>query len=429
MSREVIANKELGLDFSELERILPYPDDIVFKIDGMSAEEYIAALTKEMNSIDFDSIPFDKWDYILAFSLALVEVAGDFFIGDPGFKHSLANKNGPFVKWLDQFHDKIGHAGQPLDYQGTDFGGGGHRARTFGHDSLPLARILYGTKTNEDDSSEINTVKKSYNGILLLRDIISCGFAIYQISSGTFVDCVFTKGGAYKWIVTTVNQNGTPYESCNVFVAVVKYFSHMVADFCSSMSLPIPGFSLLTHWPDRDIEAFAMKLYKNGMNLRTMALGGIPVGITELMMAMYVHLRYSDSDWSQEAIQHKKEKMLLLTHGITTAVNVGKVILTKNPARLNLILVTRTCYLVWKVVTDEMKLTNKAMTKLEMGVVKARIESMQTLILLDRTIYETKQYDRLISETIERLSLQHKQNVDDTKSFDVDFDDIMKNIK
>lgn len=429
MSQGITSAEGSILDLSALEQITPYPEDIVFKIDGLSAEEYITALTKEMDSIDFDSIPFDKWDYILAFSLALVEATGDFFIGDPGFKHSLANKNGPFVKWLDQFHDKIGHAGQPLDYQGPDFGGGGHRACTFGHDSLPLARILYGAKTNENDSKEIKVEKNSYNGILLLRDIISCGFAIYQITSGTFVDCVFTKEGAYKWIVTTANQNGTPYESCNVFTAIVKYFSHMIADFCSSMSLPIPGFSLLTHWPDRDIEAFAMKLYKNGMNLRTMALGGIPVGITELIMTMYVHLRYTDSNWSQEAIQHKKEKMLLLTHGITTAVNVGKVILTKNPARLNLILVARTCYLVWKVVTDKMKLTNKAMIKLEMGVVKARIESMQTLILLDRTIYETKQYDHLINEILGRLSRQHKQNADDNISFDVEFDEIMKNIQ
>ena len=85
-----------------LEDIKPYEGDLLFKIDGMSADEYIQKLTEEMNQIQYDSIPFDKWDYIVSFSLALLEVAGDFFIGDPQFKHSLANKNGPLVKWMDQ---------------------------------------------------------------------------------------------------------------------------------------------------------------------------------------------------------------------------------------------------------------------------------------------------------------------------------------
>lgn len=221
-------------------------------------------------------------------------------------------------------------------------------------------------------------------------------FAIYQISSGTFIDSGMTKGGVYQWVITNVNQNGTPYDSCNVFVAVIKYFTHMLADFCSSTSLPIPGFSLLTHWPDRDVEAFAMKLYKDGMNLRTMVLQGIPVAFTEIMMRLYVHFRYKDSQYTESQIDHKRNKLLLISHGITAAVNIGKVIITKNPARLNLLLIARTFHLIWKVTVEELSLTNKAITKEAMGVVKARIETMQTLILLDKTIYETNQYNQLI---------------------------------
>lgn len=385
------------IDFSQFEGIEPYyNNDMIFSLDGLNADEYIAKVTKEMNSIEFDSIPFDKWDYIVAFSLALLEVAGDFFMGDPAFKHSLANKNGPFCQWLNQFHDKLGHSGHSIDYQGDGFGGGLHRAKTFGHDSLPLARILYGSNSDDKDQQGEKSVKKVYNGVLLTRDILSVCFAIYQISSGRFIDCTFTKSGTYKLINTTVNQHGTPYESSNVFVAVFKYLTHMLADFCSSTSLPIPGFSILTHWPDRDVQAFALKLYKNGMNLRTMALGGIPVGIVEIFMRIYIHLRYKDSSYSENQQAHKLNKLLLLTHGITSAVNIGKVIISKNPARLNIILVARTCHLVWKVITEELRMTNRAIEKAELGILKARIESMNTLILLDKTIYETAQYDRLI---------------------------------
>lgn len=168
-----------------LEDIKPYDGDLLFKVDGMSADEYIQKLTEEMNKIEFDTIPFDKWDYIVSFSLALLEVVGDFFIGDPQFKHSLANKNGSFVKWMDQFHKKLDHSGQPIDFQGKfdsngnlvpwgesaddvlSFGGGSHRGKTFGHDSLPLARLLYGIKENETDSQGVKTGKKVYNGALL----------------------------------------------------------------------------------------------------------------------------------------------------------------------------------------------------------------------------------------------------------------------
>lgn len=420
-----------------LEDIKPYEGDLLFKVDGMSADEYIQKLTEEMNKIEFDTIPFDKWDYIVSFSLALLEVAGDFFIGDPQFKHSLANKNGPLVKWMDQFHTKLDHSGQPIDFQGKfdsngnlvpcggsaddvlSYGGGAHRGKTFGHDSLPLARLLYGIKENETDSQGVKTGKKVYNGALLVRDILSMSFAIYQISSGTFIDSGMTKGGVYQWVITNVNQKGNPYDSCNVFVAVIKYFTHMIADFCSSTSLPIPGFSLLTHWPDRDVEAFAMKLYKNGMNLRTMALQGIPVAFTEIMMRLYVHFRYKDSQYTESQIDHKRNKLLLISHGITAAVNIGKVIITKNPARLNLLLIARTFHLIWKVTVEELSLTNKAITKEAMGVVKARIETMQTLILLDKTIYETNQYNQLIKNlnaSIKECSEDELKKMDDFKN-------------
>ena len=412
-----------------LEDIKPYSGDTVFKINDLSADEYIRQLTTEMNGIQFDSIPFDKWDCIIAFSLALIEVAGDFFIGDPVFKHSLANKNGPLVKWMEQFHTKLDHSGQPLDYQGPGFGGGYHRGKTFGHDSLPIARLLYGSKEKDDDNQAVKSGKKIYNGALLLRDILSVGLAIYSINSGKFIDCTFTKEGSYQWIITTVNLNGNhadpqSYDSCNVFTAVIKYFTHMLADFCSSTSLPVPGFSLLSHWPDRDVEKFAMKLYKDGMNLRTMMLQGIPVAFTEIMMRLYVYFRYKDSQYTESQIDHKRNKLLLISHGITAAVNVGKVIITENPARLNLLLIVRTVHLVWKVLAEELSLTNKAITKEAMGVVKNRVEIMQNLILLDKTMYMTEQYDRLIENLRKDLHELRNRKNETQKAFGDEFDHI-----
>jgi len=412
----------------------PYPGLAKFTIDGLSSDEYLQKITEEMNQACIDSIPFDKWDYIISFSLALLEVAGDFFIGDPAFKHSLANKNGPFVKWLKQFHKHASNS--PLDYQGKGMAWNGskgdHRAETLGHDSLPikylLGRLVSSGKSQEDDSATKTGDVICKNG-LLVWDILNAGLAIYSVSSGQFIDFMFTKDGGYKIVIEATTQNGTPYDSCNVFVAFFKWLAHLLADFCSSASLPVPGFSLLTHWPDRDVEAFALKLYRNGMNLRTMALQGIPVAFTEIMMRIYIHCRYKDDNYMEEQLSHKLNKLLLLTHGITTAVNVGKVVITKNPARLNLILITRTCYLVWKVMEGEMRMTNNAVWKLEASVVKNRVESMQTLVLLDRTMYEMNQYDIFI----ERVRNQTRETLDAERSaqvkFDSSFDEIINKMQ
>lgn len=355
------------------ETIPPYQDDMEIKIDGMRAEEYVTKITEEMNQIEFHSIPLDKWDMIVTFSLALTEIAGDFLIADPGVQNSLASKNGPLVQWMKEAHDNppswLAHPNNPLDYQGSEVSGskGAHRAMTFGHDLLcfPL-------------------------GILSLW-------------KGAFIDCRFTPEGVYELIVSNVNSMGNPYHTLPLGQAVIAYSLHMLADFCSAASLPIPGFSLLTHFPNRAVEAFALKLYKNGMNLRTLLLGGIPVAITEFLMWVYVALRYNDSEYSESQIKHKREKLLSLAHGIASAVNVGKVIITENPARLNLIMIARTIYLVWSVLKEEASLTNKAIEKLDMGIVRASVQSLQTLKLLDETIYRTEQFDRIVAESINRI--------------------------
>ena len=417
------------LDFEQLPHIKPYPDDMVFKIDGMTEDEYIAKITEEINAIDLTSVPIDKWDIWVTFLLATLEVGGDFFLGDPDFKYSLANRNGPFIKWMNQFHEKLDHSGSVLDYQGPGFGGGDHREKTFGHD-LPLTRFLFGAKEKDDDSSTEKAVKKTYNSILIARDLLHFGLALYSICNGNFVDCVLSKEGKYVWISTTTNQNGIEYTDYNIFEGVVKYLVHMLADFCSSRSLPIPGWSLLSHFPDRDVQAFALKLYKNGMNLRTMALQSIPVAVTELLMSLYIWLRSKDckDNYSEDAWERKKDELLLVAHGITAAVNVGKVIITKAPWRLNLVVIARTFYLVFKVIAEESDFTNRHIEKADLGILKARIETAKTLILLDKAIYETQNVQRLLDSLDLRIK-ETNQNVDDAlHDLDKDFNNTLNNI-
>ena len=431
------------LNYDELLKMKPYDGDLVFNVNGMTADEYISKITEEMNKIDLSSVPIDRWDMVVTFALAILEVAGDFLIGDPSFKfkigdkeiYSLANKEGPFCKWLKQFHDPqadssewvkkvarfLKHDDQSIDSQIFSGSKGEHRAKSLSHD-LPMAYFKYRKKAAAGE--KLSTTEKAYNATLIIHDIFIFFFSVWSLCSGKYRDFEWDKNGKF----VPISDDG--YNEYTLLVAVVKYALHMMADFCSSSSLPIPGWSLLSHFPDRDVEAFAMKLYRNGMNLRTMALQSVPVKVVELLMSMYIWIRSKgcDGEFSEAAWEHKKHKLLLISHGITTAVNVGKVVITHEPWRLNLIVIVRTFHLVWLVVAEEARLTNRHIETLDSGILKARIESCKTLILLDEAVYETENVDRILrilSQRMKNMSLNIDSSMDEVDS---EFKAMLENI-
>ena len=359
------------MDYSFLNELNKYSDDRKIKLIDININEEINSLSNKINAIDVNTIPFDKWDYIIAFTLGLLEVGGDFFISDHNNKDSVANKmsdkNSKLGEYFSNIHKELNHSGQPLDYQGIGFGGGDHRGRTFGH------------------------------------DLIMFPLAIYMLCSGKFIDGHY-EDNILKFVVSELNQRGNGYEALSFDEAIIAYLTHMIADFFSAKSLPIPGFSLLTHFPQREIRKFANDLYKDGLNLRNLVMQGVPIATTELLMIIYTSLRYKDSDFSKESIKNKKEKLLLISHGIATSVNTGKVIITKEPTSLNLVMITRTVNLVWNVVKYEANINTKIKEKVNLSSVKNKFETMETLILLENSIYYTRNIDRLIFESKNRFN-------------------------
>lgn len=367
-----------NLDFSYLNTIPPYKGDKLEFLKEIDIKSEIEQLNNEIQNIDIRSIPFDKWDYIVAFTVGILEVAGDFLISDHNqqnsIAHKLSDKNSKLGEYFNNIHEKIDHSGQPVDYQGPKFGGGDHRGRTFGH------------------------------------DLIMFPLAIYMLCSGKFVDG-FYEDKIFKIIISSTNQNGNAYVGMNLGEALINYFLHMFADFFSVKSLPIPGFSLLTHFPARKIRKIANDLYKDGLNMRNLALQGVPVATTEIIIWIYNSLRYLDSDYSIDQIKNKKEKLLLISHGIATSVNIGKVIITKNPTSLNLVMIIRTIHLVWKVIKSEVEISHKAIEKLGLSTLQNKYKTLETLLLLDESIYYTKEIDKIILE----IKHQHKTKLYDNK--------------
>lgn len=259
----------------------------------------------------------EKWvknDFIAVFIAASIGSLIDFILGDRNNKFT--GKESDFSKWLNQFHKH--ESGSPIDYQGKGFGGGFHRGLSKGHD--------------------------------ILRFIES----IIMIKEGRFEGITYSDGVAHK-VVSNVNQYGNPYEQLSLIEAIVKYAKHMFADLFSTCSLPFPGHSFLMECGNREIRKFAATMYQQGFNLKNIMTQSLSTIIIEVIIRIYFAIsevkKYKDTveikeDYSNfkafirvmklENNKAKLNEMLLLSHSIVCGMNIGKIIITKQPWSINI---------------------------------------------------------------------------------------------
>lgn len=216
----------------------------------------------------------------------------------------------------------------PIDYTGRDFGGPGHRVRSAGHD-----------------------VGRPFE-------------ALSQIRDGQFRGWTWDYGK--RTLVTQHGLRGSTYVPVDDPVeALVLWLKHLVADFVTSTSLPLPGWSRLYELPYRDVRKMAHDLYLGsrgapGLNLRSMILSKtFPVITTELLVRVRVHWRAHElrQDFALLPTEERlRDEMLLAGHVLTGAGVLGKVAWachTSGPLgirHLNLPVLVQAGWLGWKVV-------------------------------------------------------------------------------
>jgi hypothetical protein len=342
---------------------------VVPSVDDLDRD--IEELSRGMDAVSIETFPFDKWDCYAIFAAAVLEVAADFLLGDPqkGLSGALSDKNSTLGSFLQRVHDDVlKHEGDPWDYLGSGFGGPNHRARTFGHDLLMLP------------------------------------LSVYMLSKGKFVDFGYPDGSLQP-VVSRLNECKQEYASLPPGQAVLAALVHLTADFCSAKSLPVPGFGVLAHAPSRTIRKLVADMYAGGFNLRHVMVQGIGVACCEILVRVYHWLRTRKDDHSSEAVRWKLHKMLLLTHGTSAAVNIGKVVITGNPCLINLPMIVRVLTLVWSVARDRIELTHRAVTKANMVVLKTKLELMRTAIIMEKAMLCTGQIDRFINRTTGEIAI------------------------
>ena len=115
----------------------------------------------------------------------------------------------------------------------------------------------------------------------------------------------------------------------------------------------------------------------------------------ELIVRMVTYLRYKETEYSKEAKKKKLHLLLLLTHGISSLVNVGKVIITENPVSINIPMILRTATLAWQCIKDQSSYNQRVISKEYWEQYKLQLEGYKTLIIVADGVYETSNYQRL----------------------------------
>jgi hypothetical protein len=167
-------------------------------------------------------------------------------------------------------------------------------------------------------------------------------FGILDIMRGTVTGFSYDKLNSFHSFAThTVSSD----VSINLIEAILKQFGHLISDVATPMGLPAPFMTLMQginigSFGDkgRSVGEVARWMYLNGYDLRHFLVTGITPAVVEIVLRAYIMIRhYSEhGEVKFDLASHPKYRsMLLMAHGIATAANAGKVVLTQNPLAVN----------------------------------------------------------------------------------------------
>lgn len=294
-----------------------------FDVENINYQDLVSEdeLQEIIDELNKDLPRKEKWvkaDFIVVFISSMIGVLADLILGKRDNVLTGADPRKHFESkvsaWLNQFHKHEG--GGPIDYQGTGFGGGFHRELSKGHDIL-----------------------RFIEGIMMFKN-------------GQFEGIRYVNGQAIK-VITSVNQYGNPYEQLGIIEAIARYSRHMFADLFSTCSLPFPGSSFLVECDNRQLRIFAADMYKNGFNCKNIIMQSLSTIIIEIVIRTFYSIQavqnmkenveleedYSNYDkikmFLNPSSKEKLNEMLLVSHAIVTAFNVGKIIVKKSPWEIN----------------------------------------------------------------------------------------------
>jgi len=257
----------------------------------------LASVRSHLARPTFQRLRWSKGDYLVVGACVIIGLAIE-LVNTAWKVNSPIDPEGHIRKWFDkELH--IHEPRNPIDYQGTGFGGGFHRARSRGHD---LARFLE---------------------------------AVRQTADGEFRGRRWAYGKPIE-VITRINQYGNQYPEMDWFAAFVNVTTHLFADFFSSYSLPLPLTSVVYDFCGREFRKFVVDLYENGFHLRHVTAGATQVLLAYLGIEVWLWLQNGIDARQTESVSLKRAEMRASSMALLSGANLAGCALIQNPFNLNI---------------------------------------------------------------------------------------------
>lgn len=308
--------------------------------DDLFSQEELKKIEHDLSTV-IEKEKWDKWDYIVTICAGVFGGLFDLFLN-----HKLLEN--------EKMHAGIAHSKLSTDAHIEGYARDEHRIFGPGHDLFRWNDAVEQMKSGE-----------------------------YNVNVGG--ESVNVKGyiynGELKPFRTKIFEKYSPD---------LIHFRHMLADFFSKRSLPIPGLSFLLDDSSKEGIDFMLYLYKGGFHLRGLLSNFSGVLLTEFILRFYIHLRRWKNGKEFNLFLANNEKhceMFMVGHGINVAMNIGKIIVTENIGAINLpaiFALTRYTmqYLImrWKRRDEALQILIRNAKEIDAGWDKLLIETKESIL-------------------------------------------------
>ncbi|NRG69202.1 hypothetical protein HPB00_06990 [Streptococcus suis] len=211
-----------------------------------------------------------------------------------------------------------------------------------------FAKVPFDAQDNRNTKRIVNGLSPQYHRLYSLGHDPLLGFIIGVLD---IMNGQMTTIDKFGKIVVQDMPNYQDRKEENIFFAIAKLLVHFKSDITTSMGLPAPLmglFNLLQFGrigeEEKTIAQIVQGMYHAGYDFIHFATMSIPVMIIEVLVRMgYACRRLSQGASLSDAVAFSTNRkkypklgtILFTAHSVSTAVNLGKIIITENPLAIN----------------------------------------------------------------------------------------------
>lgn len=301
-------------------------DEIIFE-DILTADEIAenCEVLKDLNAEYKAIYSLDKFDILLGVGSGILASLVDILL--IGMPAKTVNA-GPLAKYVRKRFETVF---SPGDLENWKF-----------------AKVPFDAQDNRNTKRIVNGLSPQYHRLYSLGHDPLLGFIIGVLD---IMNGQMTTIDKFGKIVVQDMPNYLDRKEENIFFAIAKLLVHFKSDITTSMGLPAPLmglFNLLQFGEigkeEETIAQIVQGMYQDGYDFIHFATMSIPVMLIEVLVRLgYACRRLSQGASLSDAVAFSTNRkkypklgtILFTAHTVSTAVNLGKIIITENPLAIN----------------------------------------------------------------------------------------------